>query len=504
LPCPGKWVILALEIMNNLSSRIWVSSLGAALAVSVLPGCTTYVYDSPPPAQPPVVYVPNPPPDNPPPPPEPVEAPPPDYTPPPPAPVVVIAIQAESDFYEPLGHYGRWVNVNDYGRCWVPDEVDHDWRPYTRGCWQRTDNGWYWSSDEPWGWATCHYGRWFYDPSLGWAWVPQTQWAPAWVAWRDGDDYTGWAPLPPRARLRADGGLERPDEDVDPHSFVFVEHRRMLERQQPQTVIINNITVIQKTVNITKITVVNKTVINEGPRPEVIAKAAGHTVDIVPARTLRTQHEAPAIAKDHLRTKVVQPRNTPPAAANPPEARGNEERNPRPVEPVQPQHVATPEHSTRPPEPAQPMVVPNQPRPPQPQVQPQPQPAPHQNFPESKRNELYFLTNRPTQHQPMESKPVNPPHLNRVETEPARPVQPANPPEPRPEVHPPQTHAVPNEPRPEQNPPPRPAVQHENEGNQPAHPPQPKPEPNQPKKGAPHPEEDKNHHSSTNAPPHRD
>jgi hypothetical protein len=34
---------------------------------------------------------------------------------------------------------------------------------------------------------------------LGWVWVPGTRWAPAWVSWRSGDGYYGWAPLPPDA-----------------------------------------------------------------------------------------------------------------------------------------------------------------------------------------------------------------------------------------------------------------------------------------------------------------
>ena len=31
----------------------------------------------------------------------------------------------------------------------------------------------------------------------GWVWVPGYTWAPAWVSWRYGDGYAGWAPLPP-------------------------------------------------------------------------------------------------------------------------------------------------------------------------------------------------------------------------------------------------------------------------------------------------------------------
>ena len=48
-----------------------------------------------------------------------------------------------------------------------------------------------------WGWVVYHYGRWAFEPGIGWFWVPGEEWAPAWVNWRYGDEYVGWAPLPP-------------------------------------------------------------------------------------------------------------------------------------------------------------------------------------------------------------------------------------------------------------------------------------------------------------------
>ncbi len=36
-----------------------------------------------------------------------------------------------------------------------------------------------------------------FERGSGWFWVPGDEWAPAWVDWRYGDDYIGWAPLPP-------------------------------------------------------------------------------------------------------------------------------------------------------------------------------------------------------------------------------------------------------------------------------------------------------------------
>jgi hypothetical protein len=101
------------------------------------------------------------------------------------------------DFEEPLEDYGVWVEVDGYGTCWYPDDVDDDWRPYCHGHWVWTDDcGWYWVSDYEWGWACEHYGRWTHVHGR-WHWVPGYEWSGAWVVWRDGDGYVGWAPLPP-------------------------------------------------------------------------------------------------------------------------------------------------------------------------------------------------------------------------------------------------------------------------------------------------------------------
>jgi hypothetical protein len=38
-----------------------------------------------------------------------------------------------------------------------------------------------------------------HDDYYGWIWIPDYEWAPAWVEWRYDDAYIGWAPLPPYA-----------------------------------------------------------------------------------------------------------------------------------------------------------------------------------------------------------------------------------------------------------------------------------------------------------------
>lgn len=100
-------------------------------------------------------------------------------------------------FYDELEPYGQWVNDPELGYVWAPD-VDQSFKPYaTNGHWAETEYGNTWVSDYEWGWAAFHYGRWRYDEYYGWEWIPGTEWAPAWVNWRTGGDYYGWAPLGP-------------------------------------------------------------------------------------------------------------------------------------------------------------------------------------------------------------------------------------------------------------------------------------------------------------------
>ncbi len=95
-------------------------------------------------------------------------------------------------FYAPLSQYGDWIDSR-FGRAFRPN-APQGWRPYVNGRWGENR---LWISNDPWGWATDHYGRWGFDERAGWVWVPGTAWAPSWVAWREADDVTGWAPIPP-------------------------------------------------------------------------------------------------------------------------------------------------------------------------------------------------------------------------------------------------------------------------------------------------------------------
>ncbi len=101
-------------------------------------------------------------------------------------------------FYDELDRYGRWIRDPEYGYVWSPT-VERGFQPYaTRGHWVMTEYGNTWVSDYDWGWAPFHYGRWIYDDYEGWLWIPGSEWGPAWVDWRNGGGYYGWAPMGPR------------------------------------------------------------------------------------------------------------------------------------------------------------------------------------------------------------------------------------------------------------------------------------------------------------------
>jgi hypothetical protein len=187
-------------------------------------------------------------------------------------------------FYANLSPHGHWVQRQGYGWVWLPFGIRAGWRPYTLGRWVMTDQGWTWVSDEPFGWATYHYGRWINDSQYGWGWVPGYQWAPAWVAWRTGNGYIGWAPLPPEVRFRAGVGLDfggvNLDVSLGAGHFCFVEERSFLRSGVAAYVVpqARNVTIIRNTANITNYTVVNNRVINQGVPVQRLEQVTGQRV----------------------------------------------------------------------------------------------------------------------------------------------------------------------------------------------------------------------------------
>ncbi len=180
-------------------------------------------------------------------------------------------------FYDNLAPYGQWIYDPQYGNVWVPNE-DGNFRPYgSRGRWVMTDYGNTWISDDPWGWAVYHYGRWTYNPYYGWIWIPGYEWAPAWVTWRFGGGYAGWAPLGP--------GVAVGVSYYAPESWwVFVGPQYMYE---PNCIRYwhgptYNPTYIRQTTIINNYYIDNRTRVryNYGPRAEVVQQVTRRPVQV--------------------------------------------------------------------------------------------------------------------------------------------------------------------------------------------------------------------------------
>jgi len=212
-------------------------------------------------------------------------------------------------FYQELDPYGHWIFAEDNQWCWQPAVVvgNAGWRPYwDQGHWVYTDHGWYWASDYPWGWAVFHYGRWHLHPHHGWIWFPDRVWGPAWVAWRTGGDYCGWAPLPPAAHYDAVAGnfLFRGrhvdvsfDFGLDWNHFNFCYLREIGERPRQhfheeqeirtiynQTTVINNYTVVKAGNEGEK----HAHIVNHGIDPARVAEVKGRPIEAVKIQDLRS------------------------------------------------------------------------------------------------------------------------------------------------------------------------------------------------------------------------
>ncbi len=202
-------------------------------------------------------------------------------------------------FHNRLAHDGRWIQHPVWGDVWRPRPslAGADFQPYTNGYWQYTDEyGWYWVSNDPFDDVVYHYGRWVYDPQWQWLWVPGYTWAPAWVIWREGDDYTGWMPMPPDEEFASGGGVRfgvniggigidfynrRYGGRVDPDRFfVFVNNRHLVARDYRRFVVPRDRIkiVLGRTRPATKFEIVNNRVVNRGVDLRVVERATGRRI----------------------------------------------------------------------------------------------------------------------------------------------------------------------------------------------------------------------------------
>ena len=216
-------------------------------------------------------------------------------------------------FYNNLSG-GNWIEVADYGYGWQPDLAvnDPNWRPYADGYWAYTDDGWTWISYEDFGWATYHYGRWARLADYGWVWFPGSDldWGPAWVSWRTGGDYVGWAPLPPRGpgvvyEGQPIGAQADIEFDIGPEYYNFVDVRFIGEPVLRDRIFApsQNVTYINNTVNVTNISVRNNVVYNYGPDYNVLSAHSSRPIQRL-SITRESATNLSAAAKSGALTKV--------------------------------------------------------------------------------------------------------------------------------------------------------------------------------------------------------
>ncbi len=159
------------------------------------------------------------------------------------------------------------------------------------------DDGWYWNSDFEWGWAPFHYGRWVFDDLEGWHWSPDDIWAPAWVEWRYGDEFIGWAPLGPEMAFDAEVALAPP-------SWVFVPQRQFLAPRLSDVVVISarNESLLRETPRVVTLSWDKGRMINRGVAAERIEKATGRKLECTRIRAV----ESPAAMQIGVQPKEVQ------------------------------------------------------------------------------------------------------------------------------------------------------------------------------------------------------
>ncbi len=191
-------------------------------------------------------------------------------------PGVSVSIQT---FYDELEPYGQWIDDPELGYVWAPD-AGPDFKPYaTNGHWAATEFGNTWVSDYDWGWAAFHYGRWRFANDYGWEWIPGTEWGPAWVNWRTGGDYYGWAPLGPGINIDLSFGANYYEPD---NYWIFAPRRYVYEPNIYRYYLPanRNINIIHNTTIINNVYSNNNCRYIAGPRPDDVRRYTNAPVNI--------------------------------------------------------------------------------------------------------------------------------------------------------------------------------------------------------------------------------
>jgi hypothetical protein len=203
-------------------------------------------------------------------------------------------------FYSDLSPHGSWLVSAEYGRVWQPRVYTRGWNPYYDGHWQYADVGWVWVSDYDWGAVPYHYGTWVMDPRFGWVWVPGYTWAPAWVTFRTGPDYIGWAPVSPRFAIGVSLDFAAPSSSA----FLFVSTRNFASpRIRPYVVNDynrNTNVYINQTTIINNLRIQNNVINNRGPDVRLIERASGRRFRAEPIERVARVAPFQGVRRDQL------------------------------------------------------------------------------------------------------------------------------------------------------------------------------------------------------------
>lgn len=183
-------------------------------------------------------------------------------------------------FYDELQPYGDWIKDARHGYIWLP-AVQGDFHPYrTNGHWVMTEYGNTWVSYYDWGWAPFHYGRWYFDDYFqSWAWIPGYDWGPAWVSWRSGGGYYGWAPLGPAFSVNV-------RINIPTYHWVFLPCNRIYDRYSYRYYAPYNhrVKIINRTKIINNTVIYNNNTYITGPSRREVERTIRRTVPVYQVR----------------------------------------------------------------------------------------------------------------------------------------------------------------------------------------------------------------------------
>lgn len=180
-----------------------------------------------------------------------------------------------------LEQFGRFVYSERYGNVWQPSSLPPGWHPYPACHWAYDRSyGWTYDDQTAWGKIVHHYGRWAHDDFAGWVWIPGNEWSPAWVIWRTGTAWTGWAPTPPTTDQQ-ETTLAAFNSDKQ---WTFIETAKIANRCEAEAAqpAATTTAAYQQTKLITNIKIVNKIAIFIFPPPPDVVVIDFDTGPIAP------------------------------------------------------------------------------------------------------------------------------------------------------------------------------------------------------------------------------